>query len=136
MVVIEDYAHHPTEIASTIEALHWGDAKRLIGVFQPHLYSRTKFFCDDFARVLASLDKAIVTDIYPSREAPMPGVDAGMIVDAARAQGAEHVELLRDMRAVPAHLAGELREGDVVVVLGAGDINVIAPLLLDALETS
>jgi UDP-N-acetylmuramate--alanine ligase len=132
VTVLEDYAHHPTEIASTLEALRWGDAKRIVGVFQPHLYSRTKFFCDNFAEVLATLDRAIVTDIYPSREAPMPGVDAGMIVDIARASGASHVELVRDMHTVPARLAPWLEAGDVVVVLGAGNINTIVGPLLDA----
>lgn len=133
VTVVEDYAHHPTEIASTLEAIRWLRPARVIGVFQPHLYSRTKFFCDAFAGVLAEMDRAIVTAIYPSREAPLPGVDAGMIVDAAQRLGARHVELIKDMHAVPAQLAGDLSPGDVVLVLGAGDINRIAQPLLDAL---
>jgi UDP-N-acetylmuramate--alanine ligase len=136
VLVIEDYAHHPTEIASTLEAIRWIQPRRVIGVFQPHLFSRTKFFCDDFARVLACMDRAIVTDIYPSREAPMPGVDSGNIVDAARRAGAAHVELVGDMDAVPAHLAPSLEPGDVVLVLGAGNINRIAAPLLARLEAS
>lgn len=133
VTVVEDYAHHPTEIASTLEAIRWLRPARVIGVFQPHLYSRTKFFCDAFAAALAEMDRAIVTSIYPSREAPLPGVDAGMIVDAAQRLGARHVELIKDMQAVPAQLAGDLGPGDVVLVLGAGDINRIAQPLLDAL---
>lgn len=133
VTVVEDYAHHPTEIASALEALRWLEPGRLIGVFQPHLYSRTKYFSDDFAAVLAEMDRAIVTAIYPSREAPLPGVDAGMIVDAAHRDGARHVELVKDMHAVPAMLAGGLQAGDVVLILGAGDINQIARPLLDAL---
>ncbi|HOM48112.1 MAG TPA: UDP-N-acetylmuramate--L-alanine ligase [Candidatus Hydrogenedentes bacterium] len=132
--VIEDYAHHPTEIASTLEAARWLEPKRIVCVFQPHLYSRTKFFCEDFARILAQADRALVTDIYPSREQPMPGVDAGLIVDAACALGASHVELVRDMHAVPAEIARFATAGDMVLVLGAGDVNCIAPAILESLE--
>jgi UDP-N-acetylmuramate--alanine ligase len=131
--VVEDYAHHPTEIASTLEAVRWLKPRRVIAVFQPHLYSRTKYFCDDFARVLSALDRAIVTEIYPSREAPLPGVDAGMIVDAAHRLGAPHVELIKDMNAVPDTLAPALESGDLVLIMGAGDINRIAKPLLAAL---
>jgi len=134
ILVVEDYAHHPTEIASTLEAVRWIKPKRVICVFQPHLFSRTKFFCDDFARVLSEVDRAIVTDIYPSREEPMPGVDSSIIVDEARRQGANQVELVRDMNAVPAVLALALEPGDVVLILGAGTINRIAAPLLDALR--
>lgn len=130
IVVVEDYAHHPTEIASTLEAVRGVNPGRIICVFQPHLYSRTKFFCEEFARVIALADRALVTGIYASREQPMPGVDAGIIVDHARSAGARHVELVSDMMDVPEHLAGTLEAGDVVLVLGAGDINrVCAPLL-------
>ena len=134
ILVVEDYAHHPTEIASTLEAVRWVDPKRVIAVFQPHLYSRTKFFCEDFARVLGTVDRAIVTDIYPSREEPMPGVDSRLIVDAARSQGSPQVALMRDMNAVPAALAPDLAPGDVVLVLGAGNINRIAGPLLEELR--
>ncbi len=133
VTVVEDYAHHPTEIASTLEAIRWVKPRRIIGVFQPHLYSRTKYFCDAFAAVLAEMDLAIVTDIYPSREEPIPGVDAGMIVDAAHQGGARHVELVRDMDTVPERLKGYLESGDMVLVLGAGDINRVATTLLQSL---
>ncbi len=135
VTVIEDYAHHPTEIAATLDAVRMAEPGRLLAVLQPHLYSRTQFFCDDFARVLAAADLAYVTDIYPSREAPMPGVHASNIVDAACAQGATHVQLLEDKEAVAEAVAGVgLEPGDVVLVLGAGDINRICPAVLEALE--
>ena len=134
VVVVEDYAHHPTEIASTLEAVRWAKPSRVIVVFQPHLYSRTKFFSDDFAEVLLDTDLTIVTDIYPSREAPMPGVDSTLIVDAARAKGGQHVELISDMANVANFLAPQLQWGDLVLVLGAGNINQIVPELLNALE--
>jgi UDP-N-acetylmuramate--alanine ligase len=130
--VVEDYAHHPTEIESTLEAVRWVEPKRVICVFQPHLYSRTKFFYDEFARVLGLADRAIVTDIYPAREEPMPGVDSGLIVDAAQDAGARHVELVKDMNTVPAVLAPDLAPGDLVLVLGAGNINqVVEPLMAE-----
>jgi len=133
VTVMEDYAHHPTEIRNTLEAVRWATDARIISVFQPHLFSRTKFFCEDFAKALAMSDLALVTDIYPSREAPMPGVDAGMIVDAAQATGARHVELVRDKNAVPERLEKVLRPGDILLVLGAGDINHIVSALLEML---
>ncbi|GMW03436.1 MAG: UDP-N-acetylmuramate--L-alanine ligase [Candidatus Hydrogenedentota bacterium] len=130
--VVEDYAHHPTEIRSTLEALRWVDPKRIVCVFQPHLYSRTKFFYNEFAQALSTVDRAIVTDIYPSREEPMPGVHSGLIVDAARTNGASKVELISDLNAVPGSIAPDLEPGDVVVILGAGNINRIGrPLLAE-----
>lgn len=131
--VIEDYAHHPTEIASTLEAIRWLEPNNIHCVFQPHLYSRTKFFCEDFARVLACADRTLVTEIYPSREQPMPGVDAGLIVDAACEQGAGNVELLKDMHSVPEAVIRDAEKGDVILVLGAGNINKIVPSILEKL---
>jgi len=107
---------------------------RIVCIFQPHLYSRTKFFCEEFGRVLGSVDRSLVTDIYPSREEPMPGVDSSLIVDAARRQGAQQVELVQDMYAVPEHIVPGLKPGDVVLVLGAGNINRICEPLLEALR--
>ena len=134
VTVIEDYAHHPTEISSTLRAARELEPGRIVVVFQPHLYSRTKFFSREFAVALAQADLAFVTDIYGSREAPMPGVDAGLIVDVAHASGATHVQLLRDRRSVPAHLNSIVRPGDLVIFMGAGNINQIAPELIAALR--
>ncbi len=133
VAVIEDYAHHPTEIASTLRAARLLKPGRIIVAFQPHLYSRTKFFSNDFATALGAADLAFVTDIYGSREAPMPGVDAGLIVDAAHASGATHVQLLRDRKSIPAHLKSIVRPGDLVILMGAGNINQTAPDLLATL---
>ena len=131
----DDYAHNPDKVRAAIAGYREIYPKeRLIVVFQPHLYSRTQFFCDDFARVLGRVDKAVVTDLYPAREDPIPGVDSGLIVDSAQRQGFNNVMLLRDMNAVPAMLAPELQPGDVVLVLGAGNINRIAGAVLEELE--
>ncbi len=133
VTVVEDYAHHPTEIRSTLEALRLAEPRRVLAVFQPHLYSRTKYFYKEFAEVLSHADAAFVTDIYASREEPMLDVDAGMIVDAARDLGRGSVELIRDMKEVPLALKNFVEEGDAIVVLGAGDINRICDPMLKQL---
>ncbi len=134
IAVVEDYAHHPTEIASTMEALQWINPQRRIVVFQPHLYSRTKFFAEDFAKVLSKADMAVITDIYASRETPINGVSSDLIVDSAKEHGANHVFLVRDMYEVPDFLVKHLKSGDVVLILGAGNINKIAGPLLKKIQ--
>jgi UDP-N-acetylmuramate--alanine ligase len=134
VTVVEDYAHHPTEIASTLRAARLLNPGRILVVFQPHLYTRTKFFSREFGEALAAADLALVTDIYGSRETPMPGVDAGLIVDSARASGHPQVELLRDKQRVPEFLAPQSRPGDLVLLMGAGNISQLAGPLLAALE--
>lgn len=134
VLVVEDYAHHPTEIRHTIAAMRLLNPTRLICVFQPHLFSRTKYFCHEFGTELSKADRTFVTDIYPSREQPMAGVDAGKIVEGAREQGASHVDLVRDWKEIPSHVADVAQPGDIVLVLGAGDINRVVEPLLSALE--
>ncbi len=126
--VIDDYAHHPTEVAATLEAARQAfPGGRVVAVFQPHLYSRTRDLCDEFARSLMAADLAIVTGIYASREAPIAGVSGEDVVRAARRSGHRHVEYCADWNDVPELLergAGDRRLGaaDVVLTLGAGDI--------------
>jgi UDP-N-acetylmuramate--alanine ligase len=135
MTVVEDYAHHPTEIRSTIRAIRKLNPGRLRCMFQPHLFSRTKYFYREFAETLAEADEVWVTDIYPSREEPIAGVDAGMIVDAAAEAGAAHVRLMRDKDEVAEHVAATAQPGDVVLVLGAGNISGVIPDMLRAVES-
>jgi UDP-N-acetylmuramate--alanine ligase len=118
LVYIDDYAHHPRELDACIQSVRkiYPDRK-ITGIFQPHLYSRTRDFADDFARSLSRLDALILLDIYPAREAPLEGVDSGMILD--RADMADKVligkeQLLRVL---------EERQPDVLLTLGAGDID-------------
>ncbi len=134
ITVLEDYAHHPTELAATLAAVRLLEPRRIVAVFQPHLYTRTQYFHKEFAEVLARADVAYVTDIYPAREEPLPGVDACLVVNAARESGAAHVNYLRDMHEAAAHLPPRLQPGDAVLVLGAGNINAICAPLLAALE--
>lgn len=122
ILVVEDYAHHPTEITATLDAASHFGAKRVVAIFQPHLYSRTKFFTNEFARSLMPTSKLLVTEIYKAREEPMPGVSGLNIVKAARELGHKDAEFIEDKSDVPDAIDSELAEGDLVLVLGAGDI--------------
>jgi UDP-N-acetylmuramate--alanine ligase len=128
--VIDDYAHHPTEVRATLQAARqvFGEG-RLHVVFQPHLYSRTRDQADEFGRALLAADQAIVTEVYGSREAPIPGVTGELVVAAARASGHRQVRFCPDWRAAPALLADEVRAGDAILTLGAGDVYRLAQSL-------
>jgi len=132
--VVDDYAHHPTEIAATLEAARslYGDA-RLIVVFQPHLYSRTRDFAAEFGRSLADADVVWVTDVFPAREKPIPGVTGESVATAAEAAGAR-VRYHPDVDTLAGELVGELRPGDVVITLGAGSIETLGRALLERLK--
>jgi UDP-N-acetylmuramate--alanine ligase len=120
-VYIDDYAHHPEEIRVTVEAVRMlYPGKRITGVFQPHLYSRTRDFADDFAAALSALDEIILLEIYPAREKPMDGVSSAMILDKIDKPGKRilsKTELLNYL--------GEF-ENDVLLTMGAGDIGLLA----------
>jgi UDP-N-acetylmuramate--alanine ligase len=120
--VVDDYAHHPTEVAATLTAARSLNPGRLLAVFQPHLFSRTQRLYREFARALLLADRIYLADIYPARERPMPGVTAQLIADQLRLEG-------RPADAGPASLAvlqkkikADLRQGDMVITLGAGDV--------------
>ncbi|MBI4901287.1 MAG: UDP-N-acetylmuramate--L-alanine ligase [Actinobacteria bacterium] len=132
--VVDDYAHHPTEIAATLTAARAAAGTgRVVACFQPHLYSRTRDFAVEFGQALAAADVVVVTDVYAAREEPMAGVSSELVVRAARDAGADvtYVPALAD---VPAALAGLAREGDLILTLGAGDITTAGPLLAELLE--
>jgi UDP-N-acetylmuramate--alanine ligase len=130
--VVDDYAHHPTEVAATLDAARQTFPRaRVHAVFQPHLFSRTRDLAVEFGNALLGADQALVTDVYPSREAPLPGITGELVVEAARQSGHRNVVYCRDWRDAPPVLAGEVAEGDVVLTLGAGDINRLASLLVE-----
>jgi UDP-N-acetylmuramate--alanine ligase len=130
--VIDDYAHHPTEVAATLRASREVFPEgRLHAVFQPHLYSRTKHFAGDFGRALLAADDAIVTEIYGSREEPLQGVTGEMVVRAARESGHRSVRFCADWKDVPPLLDGLVGPGDAVLTLGAGDIYRLGRLLVE-----
>jgi UDP-N-acetylmuramate--alanine ligase len=128
--VVDDYAHHPTEIRATLAAARTAyPGRRIVAAFQPHLYSRTRDFAREFGEALAAADSVFVADIYPAREQPIPGVTAGLIVDSTRAAGGA-VAWQGERGALSGELARAVRGGDVVLTIGAGDITKTGPELL------
>ncbi len=136
--VIDDYAHHPTEVEATLKAARetlgpggaGARAARIHAVFQPHLFSRTRDLADDFGRALLLADNVLVADIYPARERPIPGVDAGLVVAAAVSAGHPGVSGCGPWRAAADRLRSEVGEGDLILTLGAGDIFRLAHRLV------
>ena len=131
-VVYDDYAHHPTEVRATLEGARTLEPARLVACFQPHLYSRTRALARDFGRALAVADVVVVLDVYPAREraADFPGI-TGLLVAAAAADaaGGRPVWWLPRMHDAERMLTAELREGDLLVTLGAGDVDRLARTL-------
>jgi UDP-N-acetylmuramate--alanine ligase len=122
--VIDDYAHHPTEVAATLEAARQSFPRgRVLAVFQPHLFSRTLDQADDFGNALLGADLAVVNDVYASREQPIEGVTGELVVDAARRSGHRNVRYCPSWKDASEILRENVREGDVIVTLGAGDVN-------------
>lgn len=120
-LLVDDYAHHPTEIKATLEAVR-GLRKRLIAVFQPHRYSRTKLLLDEFGRSFDLADYIIITDIYPAGEPPLRGVNARLIYEKIK-QFRPHKEVdFLPKEEIPAHILKKLQSGDLLITLGAGDI--------------
>jgi len=131
--VIDSYAHHPTEIAADLAAIREGAAgSRVLVVFQPHLFSRTQQLGTEMGEALAKADAALVLDIYPAREDPVPGVTSEIIIEAARAAGGD-ARPVHEMAAVPSLIAELAREGDLVLTMGAGDVTALGPEILDRL---
>lgn len=132
VTVYDDYAHHPREVAATIDAARGiAGSGRVIAVLQPHLFSRTRDFAADFAAALAAADTALVMPVYAAREDPDPSTTARTITDAA--PGGTSLRALDDRREVPALVAEAAAPGDVVLMLGAGDVVEDTPLVLAAL---
>jgi UDP-N-acetylmuramate--alanine ligase len=133
-LVVDDYAHHPTEVAATIAAARTLAPHRVVAVFQPHLYSRTQAQAREFGAALAAADVPVVTGIYPARERAedFPGVTGLLVAEAAAdAAGGRPVAWMPSLDDAAAHLRGLLREGDLLLTLGAGDVDSLGRRLLD-----
>lgn len=123
ITVLDDYAHHPTEIRATLDAAHQGfPDRRIVAVFQPHLYSRTRDFMDEFARSFFNADVLVLTDVYGAREEPIEGITGERLADRAEQFGHRAVHYVPDKTDLPDRLTEVVEPGDVVLLLGAGDI--------------
>lgn len=121
-IVVDDYAHHPTEILATLKAAKDGWKKRVVALFQPHLYSRTKDFYKEFGRSFFNADVLVVTDVYPAREVPIPGVTGELIAKSAKDYGHKEVFYIEKKENLLPFLLELVKDGDMLLTLGAGDI--------------
>jgi UDP-N-acetylmuramate--alanine ligase len=132
--VYDDYAHHPTEVAAQLRAARSvAGGGKLVVVFQPHLYSRTRTFAAEFGTALGLADEVVVLDVYGAREDPEPGV-TGALVAGHVTLDARHVHYEPSFDRVPALVRGLAGEGDLVVTMGAGDVTMLGPEIVDALR--
>jgi UDP-N-acetylmuramate--alanine ligase len=122
VTVIDDYGHHPAEIMATLEAAYGCQPRRIVAVFQPHRYSRVSRLFDEFSQAFNRADHLIVTEIYAAGEEALPGVSAARLTSAIRQHGHRDVQFIPDLPAVVEHLKDFVREGDMVLTLGAGDV--------------
>jgi UDP-N-acetylmuramate--alanine ligase len=133
VLVVDDYAHHPTEIQVTLKAAKETYRRPILAVFQPHLYSRTRDFAKDFGESFFNADELIVMDVYASREKPIAGVTGKLIADAAARFGHKRVRFLKKKEEVVRAAIRESKPGDLVITLGAGDIWKTGEKILKAL---
>ncbi len=122
ITLYDDYAHHPTECRATLAGAKAGWRRRVVCVFQPHLYSRTRDFYEEFGKAFLLADVLVVTDVYPAREEPIQGISGELITNAAKQYGHKHVFYIPDKKEVPEVLMKLTRTNDIVVTMGAGDI--------------
>jgi UDP-N-acetylmuramate--alanine ligase len=135
VLVVDDYAHHPTEIAAVLVAARTSLGRRLIVVFQPHRYTRTQQLMDEFGRALAHADEVVLTDIYPASEDPIPGVTVDALADAIhRVVPALPVRIARRIDDVLPALLNVAKAGDAVITLGAGSVGTLPKRVIEALR--
>jgi UDP-N-acetylmuramate--alanine ligase len=133
VLVVDDYGHHPTEVAAVIAAARPAN-RRIVVVFQPHRYTRTRDLMAEFGRALGAADEIVLTDIYPAGEAPIPGITVDALADSVRASTPTVLHVVRQLAEVPAQVAAIARPGDLVITLGAGSIGAVADRILAALS--
>jgi len=122
IMVVDDYAHHPTEVAATLSAAKNGWKRRIVSVFQPHLFTRTRDFYKEFASAFQNSDVLLVTDIYPAREEPIKGINGALVSNAAIEAGHKHVHYVHNLEGLSSQLDDIVRPGDMVITIGAGTI--------------
>lgn len=135
VLVVDDYAHHPTEIRATISAARARyPNRRVVAVFQPHLFSRTRDFAQEFGKALAEADEVWVSEIYPAREDLIPGVTGVLVAQATLDAGAQHVFFHPHLSDFPGELLPSLRPGDICILMGAGTIEFLGPDIVNGLR--
>ena len=133
VTVVDDYAHHPTEVRAALTTGKAYAEGRLIVVFQPHLFSRTRYFYREFAAALTIADEVVLAKIYPSREHPVPGIDSGLILDVMKANGYTSARYEADLARIPELVAQLAQPGDLVMTVGAGSVYRLAPQILETI---
>ncbi len=134
ILVVEDYAHHPTEIRATLKAARGGWGRRIVAVFQPHRYTRLSKLLPRFAEAFDDADEVVVTEVYPAGEDPIPGATGRALFEEMRRRGRPGVRYEPDLARVPESVAAAARPGDIILVLGAGNINRTIPEIIRRLE--
>lgn len=129
VAVIDDYAHHPTEVRATLGAARAAGFRRVLAAFQPHRYSRTYHLMDDFARAFADADAVLISNIYPAGETPIEGVTGAELVERIKASGMGETHYMPDFAQMESYIREHAHEGDAVVIMGAGNITILSDLL-------
>ena len=136
IIVIDDYAHHPIEIEYTLQAAKKGWNKRIISIFEPHLYSRTKNFHKQFANALSLSNHIIISDIYGAREKPIKGVSSQLIIDELHKINSNHCVYIKDKNKIPEYINKIVRKNDMLILMGAGQINSITNNILKIIRNN
>lgn len=134
IMIIEDYAHHPTEIKATLEAAQSGWDRRIVAVFQPHRYSRLSLLMKEFRTAFNQADVLIITEIYPAGEQPIVGVSGKILCDEIRDFGHKHIHFEADMKTIPLLIKKLAEPNDLILIMGAGSISSIIPEIIKRLE--
>ena len=134
VLVIDDYAHHPTEVKATLDAVRRGWRRRVVALFQPHTYTRTRDFHEEFGKSFFNADLVFLTDIYPARERPIQGITGELVAESALGYGHRNVIYVPDRNDLAARALELIQPGDIVVTMGAGDIWKVAEEIMEELE--
>ena len=129
VTVVDDYAHHPTEIRATLSAAKSGNFRRIFAVFQPHRYTRTMHLFDDFARAFNLADAVLILDIYPAGESPIEGITTPALIEKIRSFGHKNAMYAPDNEMIESYITANVRQGDAVIVMGAGSVTRLSDVL-------